>query len=55
MNLTIERCGPVDSARLDLGDLTVLVGPQATGKSVALQHLKLALEYPAIKDRKSVV
>lgn len=49
MNLTIERCGPVDSARLDLGDLTVLVGPQATGKSVALQHLKLALEYPAIK------
>jgi hypothetical protein len=49
MGFLLEKCGPIDSVSMDLGDLTILVGPQATGKSIALQMLKLAEEYPAIK------
>jgi hypothetical protein len=49
MRLLIGKCGPIDSVAMELGDLTILVGPQATGKSIALQMLKLAEEYPAIK------
>jgi hypothetical protein len=49
MRLQLKRVGPIDSIDLDLGDLTVLVGPQAIGKSIALQSLTLALDYPAIK------
>lgn len=39
--LHIDHVGPIDSLRLDLGDLTLLVGPQGTGKSIALQLFKL--------------
>jgi hypothetical protein len=49
MRFLLERCGPIDSINMELGDLTILVGPQATGKSIALQMLKLAEEFPAIK------
>jgi hypothetical protein len=44
----VERFAQVGDVRLALGDLTVLVGPQATGKSLVLQLLKLALDGPAI-------
>lgn len=43
-NLSIKSFGPIKEASLSLGDLTVLVGPQATGKSIALQLLKLAID-----------
>ena len=33
--------GPVKEADIRFGDLTVFVGPQATGKSIILQLLKL--------------
>ena len=49
MRFLLENCGPIARADMDLGDLSILVGPQATGKSIALQMLKLAQEYPAIK------
>jgi len=49
MRLRISELGPIASIDLQIGDLTVLVGPQASGKSIALQMLKLAAEYPAIK------
>ena len=41
-SLKLERVGQLAYADVTFGDLTVLVGPQATGKSVFLQFLKLA-------------
>lgn len=38
--LTIENLGPIGHCRVDLGDLTVLIGPQASGKSLLLQTLR---------------
>ena len=32
---TISSFGPIDKVDLEFGDLTVLVGPQASGKSIA--------------------
>lgn len=40
--------GPVAEAEIEFGDLTVFVGPQATGKSIFLQLLKLLLDKSAI-------
>ncbi len=44
MKLEIQNLGPVKSAAIEFGDLTVLVGPQATGKSITLQLLKLLVD-----------
>jgi hypothetical protein len=43
--LVLRNVGPIKKADVTFGDLTVLVGPQATGKSVFLQFLKLVLDY----------
>ena len=40
--------GPVSEAEIEFGNLTVFVGPQATGKSIFLQLLKLHLDKYAI-------
>lgn len=42
--LSVENLGPIAKAEIDFGDLTVLVGPQASGKSILLQTLKLQLD-----------
>jgi hypothetical protein len=42
--LRIQNFAHIESAELSLGDLTVLVGAQGTGKSLALQWLKTALD-----------
>jgi hypothetical protein len=42
--LQVENLGQIASADVTFGDLTVLVGPQATGKSVFLQTLKLLVD-----------
>lgn len=42
--LNIQNLGQIMEASLTFGDLTVLVGPQATGKSIALQLLKLMVD-----------
>lgn len=42
--IRLENVGPISNAKVKLGDLTVLVGPQASGKSVFLQTLKLAVD-----------
>jgi hypothetical protein len=42
--LRLKRIGPINEAEIHFGDLTVLVGPQATGKSILLQFLKLLLD-----------
>ena len=39
--LRIENLGPIVEAEVEFGDLTVFVGPQATGKSLFLQVFKL--------------
>lgn len=43
-SLKIEQVGPIKKAEVAFGDLTVLVGPQATGKSIFLQFLKLVVD-----------
>ena len=40
--------GPVTKAEIEFGNLTVFVGPQATGKSIILQLVKLLLDKYAI-------
>lgn len=42
--LKIKHVGQIREASLAFGDLTVLVGPQATGKSIALQMFKLMVD-----------
>ena len=42
--IQMENLGPITEANVELGDLTVLVGPQASGKSIFLQTLKLAID-----------
>ncbi|MBM4024081.1 MAG: ATP-binding protein [Planctomycetes bacterium] len=48
--LKIENVGPIKKADIRFGDLTVFVGPQATGKSVALQLLKLLVDIGHIQS-----
>lgn len=42
--LSLKHFGPLVDADVEFGDLTVLVGPQASGKSIFLQVLKLLLD-----------
>ncbi|MDI7269393.1 MAG: AAA family ATPase [Myxococcota bacterium] len=44
VNLSIRNFGQLGEVDLELADLTVLVGAQGTGKSLALQWLKAALD-----------
>jgi hypothetical protein len=48
--LSVTKLGPIVQADIEFGDLTVLVGAQATGKSVFLQTLKLVLDQNHIHD-----
>ncbi len=47
--LKAENFGPIKSGRVEFGDLTILVGPQATGKSIFLQLLKLLVDIRHVK------
>lgn len=47
--LSVENLGPLGLADLRFASLTVLVGPQAAGKSIFLQMLKLLVDAPHIK------
>jgi len=46
--LQLRHFGPVKSADITFGELTVFVGPQATGKSLVLQLLKLLADTGAV-------
>jgi AAA domain, putative AbiEii toxin, Type IV TA system len=46
--LTIKNFAQIEEVDLRFGDLTVLVGAQGTGKSLALQWLKVAMDGKAI-------
>jgi hypothetical protein len=49
--LKIRKVGPIKEADVQFGDLTVFVGPQASGKSIFLQWLKLVLDVEPIKKQ----
>jgi len=46
--ITVKNFGPIAEADVEFGDLTVIVGPQATGKSLFLQLMKLLVDRPNI-------
>lgn len=46
----VENIAQIKRAEVHFGDFTVLVGPQASGKSIFLQLLKLALDAGIIKN-----
>lgn len=48
--LHVKQLGPINDADLEFGDLTVIVGAQATGKSIFLETLKLVLDRDHIHD-----
>jgi hypothetical protein len=48
--LNIQNLGQIKEASLSFGDLTVFVGPQATGKSIALQLLKLMVDAGKVQE-----
>jgi len=50
VTLDIKNVGQIEAASLTFGDLTVFVGPQATGKSIALQLLKLVVDAGQVQD-----
>lgn len=45
-----SNIGPVNQADIRFGDVTIFVGPQATGKSIFLQLLKLLVDKNAIHE-----
>lgn len=50
LRLHVQDFGPIRKAVVELGDLTVVVGPQAAGKSLFLQLLNLLIDRPSIVD-----
>jgi len=46
-HIKIKNLGPILEGTVKLGDITVLVGPQGSGKSLFLQWLKLIADAPA--------
>lgn len=43
-HLKVKSFGPIEEADIRFGDLTLLVGPQASGKSIFIQLLKLLVD-----------
>jgi predicted ATPase len=43
-SISISSLGPIAKADVKFGDLTLLVGPQASGKSIFIQTLKLLID-----------
>jgi energy-coupling factor transporter ATP-binding protein EcfA2 len=48
-DIHIKDLGPIQKADIKFGDLTLLVGPQASGKSIFLQLLKLLVDKKHIR------
>lgn len=42
--LTVQNFGPIKEANITFGDLTFLIGPQASGKSLSLELLKFIID-----------
>lgn len=50
VRLTVDHLGPLGHVDLEPGDLTVVVGPQASGKSILLQTFKAIVDLDAVVD-----
>ena len=50
MKVHIENFGPIKKADIVLGDLNISVGPQASGKSLFWQLLKLLIDAPTVRN-----
>jgi energy-coupling factor transporter ATP-binding protein EcfA2 len=48
--LQLKNVGQIEDTDIEFGDLTVLVGPQATGKSIFLQFLRLLVDTGYVID-----
>jgi hypothetical protein len=48
--LEVKSFGPIREAAITFGDLTVLIGPQASGKSLFMQLFKAVSDAGAIRD-----
>lgn len=48
-NIKIKSLGPITEADINFGDLTFFVGPQASGKSIVLQLIKLIVDRTEIE------
>lgn len=46
--LSVKNFGPIESGEIEFGDLTIFVGPQASGKSLLLQLYRLLEDSEAI-------
>jgi len=49
--IKIRSLGPIKEADINFGDLTFFVGPQASGKSILLQLLKLIIDKTSIENK----
>ena len=49
-NICLSNFGPIKEANIKFGDLTILIGPQASGKSVLLQLYKLIQDEKHIRN-----
>jgi len=49
-SLRLKNVGQITEADINFGDLTVFVGPQASGKSIALQFLKLMVDMGQVQS-----
>ena len=48
--LKVENFGPIKSVEVNFGDLNILVGPQASGKSLFLELFKLVMDKNSIVE-----
>lgn len=48
-SLCVRNFGPIGNVDVNFGDLTILIGPQASGKSLFLELFKL------VKDKAHIV
>ena len=47
-HLTVKNFGPILDVDIKFGDLTILIGPQASGKSLLLELFKLVEDHDHI-------
>jgi hypothetical protein len=50
-NISVRSLGPIKIADINFGDLTFFVGPQASGKSILLQLIKLITDKSSIETK----
>ena len=51
--IEVRNFGPIKNANVDFGDMTILIGTQASGKSLLLQLMKLLLDKEHIRSTMS--